>query len=278
VISDPVFLKTVISCKNNKLKLLKEVKFSIIGTGNVAFHLARIFSERGLQPFQILARNTERHEAFKPFASKLITKTKDLEACDLLILAVNDDAVLALVSQISLKNSVIVHTSGSLAGNASALAHNKCGVFYPLQTFSKQRCPDFNEIPLFIQAEDQESRNLLRQMAGCISSHVIDSDDRTRKLLHLAAVFVSNFSHALYALAEDFLKTESIPFEYLFPLIKETALKAISSDLSHGQTGPARRNDKATLESHLKLLEQHPEKKEIYSLITRYILNKYHPD
>ncbi len=257
---------------------MKKLKISIIGAGNVAFHLARIFSEKGMRPFQILARNTEHHEEMIAFASKLITKTEELEPCDIFFLTVNDDAVSALASQIKLKNTLIVHTSGSLAGNAAASAENKCGVFYPLQTFSKQRYPDFNEIPVFIQAEDQESMLLLKQLASQITSHVHHSDDRMRKLLHLAAVFVSNFSHALYLLSEDFLKKESVPFEYLHPLIKETALKAISSDLNKSQTGPARRNDKKTLESHLSLLEQHPEKQEIYRLITRYILNKYHPD
>jgi predicted short-subunit dehydrogenase-like oxidoreductase (DUF2520 family) len=257
---------------------LKKLKISIIGAGNVAFHLARIFAQKGMRPVQILARNTACHEDMKPYASNLITKTGELEPCDIIFLAVNDDAVSALASQIRLKNTLLVHTSGSLAGDAAASAGNKCGVFYPLQTFSKQRFPDFNEIPVFIQAEDQESMILLEQLASKLTSHVHHSDDRMRKLLHLAAVFVSNFSHALYLLAEDFLKTESVPFEYLHPLIKETALKAITSDLSQGQTGPARRNDKETLESHLILLEQHPEKQEIYRLITRYILNKYHPD
>jgi predicted short-subunit dehydrogenase-like oxidoreductase (DUF2520 family) len=260
------------------LKRLKEQKISIIGAGNVAFHLAHIFSEKGMRPYQILARNTERHEEMKAFASKLITKTAELEPCDILFLAVNDDAVSTLASQIKLKKSLIVHTSGSLPGDAAASSGNKYGVFYPLQTFSKQRFPDFNEIPVFIQAEDQESMIILKNLAIQITSHVHHSDDRMRKLLHLSAVFVSNFSHALYLLAEDFLKTESVPFEYLHPLIKETALKAITSDLSQSQTGPARRNDKETLESHLILLEQHPEKQEIYKLITHYILNKYHPD
>ncbi|MDD4373882.1 MAG: DUF2520 domain-containing protein [Bacteroidales bacterium] len=256
----------------------KKIKISIIGGGNLAFQLARVFTSNGMMPSQILVRNKAFWDDFEPFCNEVILKTQQLEACDLLFLAVNDDAVSELAKQVKLTNTLIVHTSGSLNANAAACPENKYGVFYPLQTFSKVRFPDFNEIPIFIQAEDEKSFELLKIVAGKISKNVQLANDPMRKTLHVAAVFVSNFSHALFAMADEYLKEQSVPFAHLHPLIKETVNKAIETDLYHGQTGPARRNDIKTIESHLKMLEQHPEKAEIYKMLTSYIYQKYHRD
>ncbi|MDY0085624.1 MAG: DUF2520 domain-containing protein [Bacteroidales bacterium] len=256
----------------------KNIKIAIIGGGNVAYHLARVFTSNALKPDQILVRNKLLRESFEPFCNSVIHTLQQLNSCDILFLAVNDDAVSELSKQIKLKNTLIVHTSGSLNADAAASTDNSYGVFYPLQTFSKARFPDFNEIPVFIQAGDDNSLELLKLVAGKITKNVQLSDDHIRKSLHIAAVFVSNFSHALFALAEDFLKAETVSFAHLHPLIKETASKAVETDLYQSQTGPARRNDFRTIENHLKMLAQHPEKIEIYKILTSYIHHKYHPD
>jgi len=255
----------------------KKIKLSIVGAGNVAFNLSRIFTEKGIKPFQVLARNVKHHNDFKPFATKIIASAEELEDCEVLILAINDDAVAQFASGLKLKDTLIVHTSGTLEGDAAKSKNNIYGVFYPLQTFSKTHTPDFSEIPIFIQASDNQSLLFLKQLAKMISKEVHLSDDRTRNLLHVSAVFVSNFSHALYAIAEDFLVKESLSFKYLHPLIKETAIKATSTNLTHSLTGPAKRNDQKTIKKHLELLLNHPEEKIIYEQLTAFILNKYNP-
>ena len=59
------------------------------------------------------------------------------------------------------------------------------------------------------------------------------------------------------------------------PLVRETVNKAFSMGAEKALTGPARRGDKETINKHLNLLKDYNEEKEIYKLLTNYIINKY---
>jgi hypothetical protein len=86
-------------------------------------------------------------------------------------------------------------------------------------------------------------------------------------------VFCNNFVNHLYVLTEQYCKKEGLDFYMLLPLIKETASRLEDVPPSTTQTGPAIRNDKATLEKHMELLESYPYMKKIYSLISESIYN-----
>ena len=61
--------------------------------------------------------------------------------------------------------------------------------------------------------------------------------------------------------------------QILEPLMKETLEKAIAMGAVHAQTGPARRGDDDTLNSHLELLEQTD--RDMYIAISQSIKNAY---
>jgi hypothetical protein len=85
---------------------------------------------------------------------------------------------------------------------------------------------------------------------------------------------VNNFVNHLYEIGSEILKDEDLPFEMLKPLIAETASKIELLSPKNAQTGPARRNDKKTIEKHLHLLEGSPYKK-IYELFTEQLNQNY---
>ena len=226
-------------------------KVVIIGNGNVAHHLYDAF---------LKAPNIE--------VSKINSrKFSKLPKANVYIIAVADDAIAEVSSKIT-NNTLVVHTSGSVSlSNLKNKGHK--GVFYMLQSFSKNTSVDFSEIPFCLEAQNQDDLKLLETLATSIGKKVYHINSEQRKRLHIAAVFVNNFTNHLYKIAYDICEKNQVPFEILYPLIKETAAKIEKITPQKAQTGPAIRNDLQTIDNHLTLLEKHQQ--EIYTLLTASI-------
>jgi predicted short-subunit dehydrogenase-like oxidoreductase (DUF2520 family) len=97
-----------------------------------------------------------------------------------------------------------------------------------------------------------------------------------RKHIHLAAVFACNFSNYMYSIANDILKADGISFDILNPLILECASKALDLNPREAQTGPAKRNDQNIIQHHLELLNNLPDYREIYEILSRQIKDNFH--
>jgi predicted short-subunit dehydrogenase-like oxidoreductase (DUF2520 family) len=228
------------------------ISILIIGNGNVASHL---------------------HNAFLKAESVTVTKISsrnisDIPQADVSIIAVSDDAIAKVSSKI--KNSFVVHTSGSFAMKSLKNKTNK-GVFYMLQTFSKDKEINFSEIPFCLEAENNDDYSLLETIAKSIGKKIYPINSQQRKALHVAAVFVNNFTNHLYKLGNDICEENNVPFEILQPLIKETVIKIETLSPQSAQTGPAIRNDKKTIKNHLSLLNKKQQK--IYNTLTKSIQN-----
>jgi predicted short-subunit dehydrogenase-like oxidoreductase (DUF2520 family) len=190
--------------------------------------------------------------------------------------AVPDHSLARVLEKIKCSRSVIIaHTAGSLGLDVFPAGLKNRGVFYPLQTFSGKRKPDLSQVPIFIEGSDQICTDKLRNLAESISSSVYLSDTAHRRLLHLAAVYVSNFTNHMLTIGKDISTIAEVPFEVLQPLILETVNKAIELGPEYSQTGPAIRYDLNTIEKHLDLLSFSPDLKNIYDLITKSIMSYY---
>lgn len=224
----------------------------IVGKGNVGTHLYNVFLKvDNIKVTQINSR-----------------KLKNIPTADVTIVAVSDDAVTEVSSKI--KNKFVVHTSGACSINELKNPTSK-GVFYMLQTFSKEKKVDFNEVPFCLEAENENDEQLLKEVANLIGKKIFIVNSDQRKALHVAAVFVNNFTNHMYKIGNDVCNEHHVPFEILQPLIKETALKIETLTPEKAQTGPAIRNDKKTIKNHLDLLNQ--EQQKIYKTITKSIQN-----
>ena len=224
----------------------------LLGKGNVATHLYNTFL------------NVDNIEITQIDSRKLTHVPK----ADITIIAVSDDAIADVSSKIN--NTLVVHTSGACSINELKNKTNK-GVFYMLQTFSKDKKVDFNEIPFCLEAENKDDLVLLEKAATAIGKKIYHINSTQRKQLHVAAVFVNNFANHMYKIGHDVCNNFNVPFDVLHPLIKETAAKIEFLNPSEAQTGPAKRNDNNTIENHLKLLND--EQQKIYKLLTKSIQN-----
>jgi predicted short-subunit dehydrogenase-like oxidoreductase (DUF2520 family) len=247
------------------------ISIVILGSGNVATHLISAFQKSNeIIIKQIFARNPS--VSIPDFPQEKIIHTIDqLTDADLYIISVSDTAINEVANQFPFNDKLVVHTSGSMPidilGNK-----NRKGVFYPLQTFTKNKEVDFKEIPICLEAENENDSKLLANLASKISNKIYFINSEQRKAMHVAAVFVCNFVNHLYQLGNDICTENNIPFEILHPLIEETANKIKSISPIDAQTGPARRNDTVTINSHLNFLNDN-NKKEIYKILTKSIID-----
>lgn len=249
---------------------------TIIGAGNVAYHLCKAFVEQGINPKQVFIRSKSKAMPFAKMGVELVHNAAEIKNSELFILAVNDDSIADAAALLPAGDALVVHTSGSVPCEILKDFSPNYGVFYPLQTFSLEREVDFKGIPLFIEAANSATESKLKELADLLSDSVIVSTNLDRRLLHLGAVYVSNFSNALFGIANQILEENALSFQHLAPLMRETVEKAIVKNPLAVQTGPARRNDKETIAAQLNLLKNSPEEKEIYEMLTNYIINKYH--
>ncbi|MCX8533307.1 Rossmann-like and DUF2520 domain-containing protein [Chryseobacterium luquanense] len=243
----------------------------IIGSGNVAYHLAKAFVQNGIPLNQIFGRN---ETELQKISSELNIpySTERLEDADLYIICVSDNSVENVSKIISKKNCLVAHTSGSLPKEILIGEYRKSS-FYPLQTFSKSKELDYKKIPFFIETENSEDQKILTELASKISENVMESSHEKRKYIHLTAVFACNFVNHLFTRAKEISDAQEIPFDYFLPLIDETVQKIHEIEPKSAQTGPAVRNDKRVLELHEELLQD--ESLEIYKTMNHSIKKMY---
>jgi predicted short-subunit dehydrogenase-like oxidoreductase (DUF2520 family) len=227
------------------------IKTVIIGQGNVASHLTTAFNATiNIEVVQVNSRHLE-----------------NIPDSDVTIISVSDDAIFSVSNQLKNRSGLIVHTSGT--ATIDVISQKRKGVFYPLQSFTKNRSVDFSKIPFCLETIIKEDYKLLELLVEILNAKPYKVDTSQRKKLHLAAVFVNNFTNHMYQIGQEICEKHNVPFEILHPLIEETAKKITEISPKEAQTGPAKRNDAQTIQSHLENLNLQQQK--MYQLITQSI-------
>lgn len=249
------------------------MKIVILGSGNVATHLAKALKAIGEELLQVYSPNL--------IHAKLLADAVNAQAidaldkitiqADLYIISVKDDAIEDVASALSKVDGLVVHTSGTTSIDSLSMHVKNSGVFYPLQTFSRDKSVSFSTIPLCVEAKGENDLQLLRTLGSKLSTKVYELDGEKRKILHLAAVFACNFPNHLYNLASQILSKNNLDFDLIRPLIAETADKVMNDLPANVQTGPAVRQDKNTMNKHVIMLADLPELQEIYQTLSNSI-------
>lgn len=245
----------------------------MIGSGNVAAVLGRKFRVAGHTIKQVFSRNASAASELAYEWDTESTNYKSLvqKTADVFIIAVNDDAIAELVSDLHLPGQVVAHTAASVPKEILSGVTDHYGVFYPLQSLRRDMLT-LPDVPLIIEGSDPYTEQKLSALARSVSPEKTgEAGADTRLRLHVAAVMVSNFTNHLYKLAEDYCKAEGLDFQQLLPLINETAGRLQNSSAAAAQTGPAIRHDQDTIRKHLALLDPYPALKNMYLLLTESI-------
>ncbi len=254
------------------------MKAVMIGAGNVATNLVRALSATGIEVVQVyshtLAHARELADTVNAGA------TDDLSAlemgADIYIISVKDDAIVNVVSSIPDNGALWVHTSGSIPMTVFEGRRQRYGVFYPMQSFSKQIATDFTEVPFFIEAVNDGVALEIEALAQRLSQRVFHATSEQRRRLHIAAVFACNFANHLWTLADDVLRDAELPFDVMLPLISTTVDKLKRLSPAESQTGPAMRRDHRVMQSHMAMLDK--DKALIYKTLSDNIMKRHEQD
>ena len=228
----------------------------LIGRGRLATNLLPALQQAGHEVSSINSRTLENLP----------------EEADVFIIAVKDSALQEVICRATKgrEQQLFVHTAGSMPMSLFEGYTNRFGVFYPMQTFSKERLVSFADIPVFIEGDNA----VLRPLAESITHSVYELSSADRKFLHLSAVFACNFVNHCYALSAELLEKHGIPFSVMLPLIDETALKVHQLHPLEAQTGLAVRYDENVIRMQSSMLADSPLLQEIYNLLSVSIHRK----
>ncbi len=257
---------------------VNKISLSFVGSGNVATQLARNFFSKGIEIKSVFSPNYENCRALaESVDAEVLTSIEKVGDADVIVISVPDDKIENVVDNLHSTGSLVVHTSGITPLDVVSGKFKKSGVLYPLQTFSKSKNINLENVPFCIEATDENCLSTLKKLSSAVSKKIYEIDSNQRAYLHLAAVFVSNFVNFMYSAGYDIVTGNGMDFEMLKPLIKEVADKVMLMEPLKAQTGPAVRKDMRTLEKHRDLLQKNGEKKllELYNLITESIIRKY---
>lgn len=255
------------------------MKIVFIGAGNVATHLATELNKYDNNILQIYSRTIESAEIL---ASKIAARaTNNISEvtpdADVYIFSVKDSVLEDLASQLPVNNGLWLHTAGSMPLSVLEKYNSRCGVLYPFQTFTKGRIVEWGNIPVFVEANNNDSLSKLSLIAEQLSNKVMTISSEQRKYLHLTGVFACNFTNHMYALSAEMLKKADLPFDIARPLIEETCAKLHELSPREAQTGPAIRYDKNVIDRHLGMIED-DKIRDIYKLISESIHRKSQSD
>jgi predicted short-subunit dehydrogenase-like oxidoreductase (DUF2520 family) len=256
---------------------------TFIGSGNLAWHLAPALDNQGYVVKEVYSRNPK-HAA--QLTGRLyqaeVRTTLDFSSSSsgVFIVATTDDAISMVAREIVLpENAILVHTSGSQPLSAlDFAATERTGVFYPLQTFTRNAKVAFRDVPIFVECRDETAEKILMTMARSLSAKARIIDSEERKALHIAAVFASNFSNHMMTIAHELMDKNKMDFSWLNPLITETFTKALSVGPGIAQTGPAKRGDLQILDEHMEYLRKEKDLAKLYEIISQHIIDRHMRD
>ncbi len=248
------------------------MKVVFIGAGNVATHLATELYRQKSDIVQVYSRTIKSAQelAIQVKAAPITNINAITTDADLYIFSVKDSVLNDLIGQMPETSGTWIHTAGSIPADIFKNHIPDYGVLYPFQTFTKGRSIKWKEIPVFIEASNKESLDIITSVANQLSDKVYELSSGKRKYIHLTGVFACNFSNHMYTLSKMVLKKAGLPFEIALPLIDETCAKIHELSPIDAQTGPAVRYDENVINNHLELIEDE-QIKEIYKLISKNI-------
>ncbi len=267
-----------------------------IGAGKAGSALGRYFTERGFSVVGYFDTDLSaaRRATSSTNSSSFTSPIQLVEACDIVFITVPDGAIATVWKKLceeapedALAGKVICHCSGCMTSavfdGATAMGALPCTA-HPLLAFSDPMCALDDLANAHITLEGNETAvqtvgTLFKQLGNPI--HHINAADKPR--YHAAAVFASNLVLAPLNTAAKLMEScsfdEVAARDALRPLIVGNVQSFCNKGAAAALTGPVERNDLATVEGHLSVLDA--EDTRLYCALTQTLVEiakDKHPD
>jgi len=246
------------------------MRIALIGNGNLAWHLSKAFRNAGLHLDAHLSRSNDNSLGWE-IHRNMLTMPADI---DVFLLAVPDSSIAEVASQLPI-DATVIHFSG--ASELDLLPQQHRAVCWPCQTLTKETEIEYAQIPVLYEFSDEQSAHIIRQTLMKAWGTWTKANGKQRLMAHAAAVFSNNFTNHMQFIAHQLLHEASLPAKLLQPMVKAHMQLLDNLEPSQVQTGPAKRNDLATVQRHMNTLQHHEDWKKLYELITEDIIDTYYP-
>ena len=244
----------------------------MIGSGRVATCMGPQLKAAGHTIACVYSRTmANARELAEALGAPATDSLDNLPEADVYLTMLIDDALALLAPAIvkGRENALFLHTAGSIPMDIwKDAGAGRYGVLYAMQTFSKGAQIDWSQVPVFVEGCNAAELETIIHLASGLSKKVTPLSSTGRRKLHIAAVFACNFANRMYAISEDLLATEGVPFSVMLPLVRETARKVETMSPASAQTGPAVRGDRKVIDEHIALLKDYPEYAGLYRMIS----------
>src|SRR5690625_824650 len=182
----------------------------------------------------------------------------------ILFITTPDDAIAEVVERLShlelnWNERIVAHCSGLLSSKVlQPLKDRGAGVasFHPLQTFTGSADSErFHRIHISVEGEGH-AVDRLWSVAVSLGATPLRLDPDQKGILHIAAVFLSNYLVVLEGVADQLIR-QHIPGSdrrILEPLLEQTLSNLRKMPPEKALTGPISRGDRQTVEKHLERL------------------------
>jgi len=234
------------------------VRIVLVGPGRAGRSLARRFREHGHTVAGVLARRPEAAaQAARELDAVVLGWEGSLPACDLLVIAVRDDAieeVAGLLAPIAAAGGA-VHLSGltPVAALQPLGRSMPIGSFHPLQTLpdSEAGAGRLAGAWVGITSEDAVFADRLFALAHAAGMHPFELDDDAKAVYHAAAAAAANYTLAALAMAERLFSAAGVPLAAAEPLVRAVVDNGFAMGSAAALTGPIARGDVGTVRAQV---------------------------
>ncbi|MCC5941706.1 MAG: DUF2520 domain-containing protein [Balneolaceae bacterium] len=252
---------------------------TVIGTGAVGGALIDFFQSSSYKLLSVWNRDggvVFDSEGSRKIVSNTIPESGD-QIGELLILALPDDMISPVASELAKRQlkwdlKSVIHCSGNMSSDVlKPLADCGCltASMHPIQTFKRgDRSERFRDI--FISLEgDEQLLNILEDLTKQLGSRFLKLNPEQKSMLHVAAVFSSNYLVALLHQVEQILEKADLTdgIQLLEPLIHQTIQNIHQKGTVDALTGPISRGDVKSVEKHINQLERDQTSLHTYKLL-----------
>ena len=247
----------------------------LIGTGKLSRHLAKKLPIFKGKPLFIWGRNSEQAASIADeFGLIHLNNLQEIPENSAVFLCVSDNAIEQLANELKEKSTFLIHFSGTQSIHLLTPYTHNAAVIWPNQSFSSAVHIDWKNVPCILEVSNDDAKVWLMEITNALECPAVFLDEESRKKLHLAAVVANNFINHLLVLTESWCIQNKLDFNLLLPLITQSTHNLQNQSPTQLQTGPASRNDWTTIHSHIEMLANFPQLKEVYTLFSNQLAEK----
>lgn len=270
---------------------------AIVGAGNLGTALALALRDAGYRIPEIVARQDSRSLVRARSLAKLlgngrthsasVSSTRETSLRSQVVWFCVPDREIANCAETLATNSdwhgkIALHSSGALSSlELAALKKNGAAVasVHPLMTFVRNVRPSLKGVPFGLEG-DRVAVRVARRIVHDLSGEAFPLRREHKPAYHAWGGFTSPLLVAALVSGEQVAlqagMSQSLARRRMFKIVQQTLANYFNKGPADAFSGPIIRGDAATVQKHLRVLDEVPEAKQVYLALARSAL-KYLP-